>query len=62
MKGDETMNDYNEIGARLRELREVSDYTIEELAAELKLSPELYASYEENGKDIPISVIYEIAN
>ena len=56
------MNEYNEIGARLRELREVSDYTIEELAAELKLSPELYASYEENGKDIPISVIYEIAN
>ena len=25
------MNDYNEIGARLRELREVSDYTVEEL-------------------------------
>ena len=56
------MNDYNEIGARLRELREVSDYTVEELAAELNLSPELYASYEANGKDIPISVIYEIAN
>ena len=56
------MNDYNEIGARLRELREVSDYTIEELASELKLSPEVYASYEENGKDVPISVIYEIAN
>ena len=56
------MNDYNEIGARLRELREVSDYTVEELAAELRLSPEVYASYEANGKDIPISVIYEIAN
>ena len=56
------MNDYNEIGARLRELREVSDYTIEQLASELKISPELYASYEQNGKDIPISVIYEIAN
>ena len=34
-----TMNDYNEIGARLRELREVSDYTIEDLAAELNLKP-----------------------
>ena len=56
------MNDYNEIGARLRELREVSDYTIEDLAAELRLSPEVYASYEQNGKDVPISVIYEIAN
>ena len=56
------MNDYNEIGARLRELREVCDYSIEALAAELNLSPEVYASYEENGKDVPISVIYEIAN
>ena len=56
------MNDYSEIGARLRELREVSDYTVEDLAAELNLSPEVYASYEENGKDVPISVIYEIAN
>lgn len=56
------MTDYNEIGARLRELREVSDYTVEELASELNLDPEVYASYEENGKDVPISVIYEIAN
>ena len=56
------MNDYNEIGARLRELREVSDYTIEDLARELRLDPAVYASYEQNGKDVPISVIYEIAN
>ena len=56
------MNDYNEIGARLRELREVCDYSVEALAAELGISTELYASYEENGKDVPISVIYEIAN
>lgn len=55
------MSEYNEIGARLRELREVSDYTIEDLAAELNLSPEVYASYEEDGRDIPISVVYEIA-
>ncbi len=55
------MDNYQEIGARLRELREVSDYSIEELAAELGLSPEVYASYEENGKDVPISVIYEIS-
>ena len=61
-EGETDMNDYNEIGARLRELREVSDYTVEALAAELGLAPEVYASYEENGKDVPISVIYEIAN
>ena len=37
-------------------------FLLEALAAELGISPELYASYEENGKDVPISVIYEIAN
>lgn len=56
------MSGINEIGARLRELREVSDYTTEQLASELHLDVEVYRGYEENGKDIPISVIYEIAN
>ena len=55
-------NDFNEISARLRELREVSDYPVEQLAAELSIDPEVYRSYEENGKDIPISVIYAVAN
>ena len=56
------MCEINEIGARLRELRETSDYTVEQLAAELNVSPEVYRSYEQNGRDIPISVIYEVAN
>ena len=56
------MSEINEIGARLRELREASDYTAEQLAAELYLDVDTYLSYEENGKDIPISVIYEVAN
>lgn len=56
------MSDINEIGARLRELREVSDYTVEQIAAELNISVDTYRSYEQDGKDIPISVIYEVAN
>lgn len=56
------MNEINEIGARLRELREASDYTTRQLAEELGLEEGQYRSYEEDGKDIPISVIYEIAN
>ncbi|MBQ1339251.1 MAG: helix-turn-helix transcriptional regulator [Ruminococcus sp.] len=55
------METINEIVARIRELREVCDYTQEKLAKELGLTKEQYASYEENG-DFPISVIYEIAN
>ena len=36
------MSEINEIGPRLRELREASDYTVERLAAELKVDPEVY--------------------
>lgn len=56
------MSEINEIGARLRELREASDYSIEQLAAELSISPEMYGGYEKDGKDIPISLIFEISN
>ena len=55
------MEAISEITARIRELREVCDYTQEKLAEELGLSAEQYAGYEQNG-DFPISVIYEIAN
>lgn len=56
------MSELGGIAARLRELREVSDYTVSQLAQELGISTEVYSAYEENGEDIPISVIYEIAN
>lgn len=56
------MQEINEIALRLKELREVSEYTVEELAGELGVDPGVYRSYEEDGKDIPISIIYEIAN
>ena len=55
------MENISEIAARIRELREVCDYTQERLADELGLEHEVYAGYEQNG-DFPISVIYEIAN
>ena len=56
------MSEINEIASRIRELREVSGYSVEQLASELKLDADTYMTYEKDGKDIPISVIYEIAN
>lgn len=56
------MNQVNEIASRLRELREDCDYSIEEIAKEFNIDPAVYAGYEKDGKDIPISLIYEIAN
>ncbi len=55
------MKPINEIAARIRELREVCDYSVEQLASELGLDVAQYESYEQNG-DFPISVIYEISN
>jgi transcriptional regulator with XRE-family HTH domain len=52
----------NEIAARIRELRDACGYTQEQLAQELGLNLKVYQEYEENGENIPISVIYEIAN
>lgn len=55
------MEQYSEIAARIRELREACGYSRESLAKKIGIDAELYKSYEESGKDIPISVIYEIS-
>ncbi|MEF9853514.1 MAG: cupin domain-containing protein [Hydrogenoanaerobacterium sp.] len=51
-----------ELTSRIRELREVCGYTQDELASELEISPETYRGYESNGLDIPINIIFQIAN
>lgn len=52
----------NEIAIRIRELRDACGYTQDEFAKELSINPKVYSEYEIDGADIPISVIYEIAN
>lgn len=51
-----------QIAMRIRELREINDLTIEELARELNITPEIYRTYEEGKTDIPVSVLYGVAN
>ncbi len=55
------MDEIKEIALRIKELREICGYSVEELSSELKIDPAVYVTYEESGKDIPISVIYHIA-
>jgi len=50
-----------QIAKRLREIREVCGCSVEETAARLGLSREQYLGYEENGENIPISVLYELS-
>lgn len=54
-------NEFMEIASRLKELREACEYSIPQLAKELGIDASVYASYEESGADIPISVIYQIS-
>ncbi len=55
------MDEIKGIALRIAELRDICGYTQEELAKELGIDPEVYASYEASGDDIPISVIYQIS-
>ena len=57
------MNEYNkDIGNRIRELRELSDITVKELAEDLNISEETYLQYENAEVDIPASFLYELAH
>ena len=47
---------------RIEYLREVLDMTVEEVASRIGISIELYSAYESGDEDIPISVIYTLAN
>lgn len=54
--------DFKEIGLRIKGLRESCDIPREEMASELGVPLETYASWEETGADVPISAIYHMAN
>lgn len=56
------MNDQvRQISGRIRELREILDVTVSELAGKVSVSEEEFAKYENAEADIPIGVIYGVA-
>ena len=58
-----TLNEYNKyIGNRVKELRELSDITIQDFAEELDIDETMYKQYENGEVDIPASFLCEIAN
>ena len=56
------VTEFAEIGLRIQGLREACDVTREEMAHELEVSLETYASWEDTGADVPISAIYHLAH
>ena len=49
------------IASRVRELRESSDYSLQEMADICGIPLEKYAEYEEGNIDIPVGLLYEIS-
>lgn len=51
-----------EIAQRIKEIRELSGYSLVDLAKEIEMTPEDYSGYETGIKDIPVSLLYDICN
>jgi len=58
------MNNENLMGipSRIREMREICEFSPEEMAEKLSITLDEYQKYESGALDIPISKIFEIAN
>lgn len=56
------MNDQlSQIAARIRELREITGFSREDVASGLGISPEAYQSYEDGSDDIPVGILCKLA-
>lgn len=51
-----------QIAVRIKELREIAGLSVETLASELGVTPEIYRQYEGGGIDIPIGFLYKLSN
>ena len=54
-------DDFLQMARRIREMREICGFSVDEIAQELNVSRAVYESFERSGEDIPISVLYELA-
>ena len=50
-----------EVARRIKELREIVEMTVDQVAKDLNISAEEYSKYENGELDIPISIIYGVA-
>ncbi len=51
-----------QVAMRIKSLREIKGVSADAIAKKLKVSNEQYESYENGSADIPVSILYEIAN
>lgn len=55
------LENIKQIAQRIKELREISDMSVESMSKELKIGVDKYTEYESGEIDIPVSFLYEIA-
>jgi len=55
------LDELQQIGERIRGLREIADVSAETLAAYLEIPLATFAAYENGEADIPVSVLYKLA-
>lgn len=53
--------DVLQMARRIREMREICGLTLEDLSGRVGVPADRFAAFEENGEDIPISVLYHLA-
>lgn len=51
----------SQVAQRIRELRELSDMSVDEMADKLNISVEKYRQYESGSVDFPVSFLYNVA-
>ena len=51
-----------QLGSRIREMREICDFSVAEVADNVGVSADIYEEYEKCGENIPISVLYALSN
>ena len=56
-----TDNKLSEVAGRIREMREISDFSIEEMAAKTDTTREEYLAYENGKVDLPFTFIHKCA-
>ena len=54
-------NEVKAIAERIKELRDICEYTPQEAAQAASISVEQYLAFEEGNEDIPVSVLYALA-
>lgn len=56
------LEELQQIGARIRGLRDIMELTAEIIAADLQIPLDTYLAYESGEADIPVSVLYKLAH